>query len=568
MTARNLAPRLWQCLVAGLLTVGLAPAGHAQRNLEADKSDPAQVSSQLQAPQGLYPGVVAVERFTNRGWQRLCSGVMLRSDWLVTQAYCAYDGAQEGGAALRANELRVLYGNVDLEKASSAEVAEIVVHEDFQWKPVPRNSVALLRLKAPIGVQPLAPVRENLAVVLERQGETGSAIAVGWGSFFAAEPPGRLHLQRHLSVRPIPARDCEAIFPERIKPGVVCAFSAFNNIDVCAGFAGGGLMLPDARGRFRLLGLVSWAEGCAKPNRPTVYTHVGYYMPWIEAKIGALPADDAQPPATAPARSSARPPQPPKDATTRIVGSNANIAPAGLFRYMVSIGEANKNQALGHFCGGTLIAKRWVLTAAHCVVDAAGSVTTPEALQLKLDTEVLSGGGIVLSAKRILVHDKFVVGPQGDAKHDIALIEVAGDVPQDIQPPSLADAATEQDLFGSNGDDPKDVVVVGWGKNAFSRFGKLSNHLHWTSVQMVRRADCNAPRSYAGRIDQTVYCAGREDIDSCQGDSGGPLLATDRNLNFVIVGVVSWGEGCGKSNKPGVYTRVPLFLDWINARLN
>jgi trypsin len=566
MTLRKLARQLCLVLLAGLATAVFAPSGRAQRNLEAEKGDPAQVSSQLQAPQGLYPGVVAIERFTNRGWQRLCRGVMLKPDWLLTQAYCAYDGAQEGGAPLRANELRVLYGNVDLEKASSAEVAEIAVHEDFQWKPTPRNSVALLRLKAPIGVTPLAPVRENLAGLLERQGETGSAVAVGWGSFFAAEPAGRLHLQRHLSVRPIPARDCEAIFPERIKPGVVCAFSAFNNIDVCHGFAGGGLMLPDARGRFRLLGLVSWAEGCAKANRPTVYTHVGYYIPWIEAKIGALPAEEASP-QSAPARATSQSLQPPKEATARIVDSNANIAPAGLFRYMVSIGEARKNQALGHFCGGALISKRWVLTAAHCVVDAARAVTAPEALQLKLDTEVLSSGGILLTARRIIVHEKYATGPLGDAKFDIALIEVSGDIPLDIQFPSLANSATERELFGSSADDPRDVIVIGWGKNAFSRFGKLSNYLHWTSVQLVRRTDCNSPKSYAGRIDQNVYCAGREDIDSCQGDSGGPLLATDRNLNFVIVGVVSWGEGCGKSNKPGVYTRVPVFLDWINAHL-
>ena len=163
------------------------------------------------------------------------------------------------------------------------------------------------------------------------------------------------------------------------------------------------------------------------------------------------------------------------------------------------------------------------------------------------------------------MHEKYQVGALGDTKYDIALIEVSGDIPADIPFPNIADGATERSLLGDAGDDPSDVVVIGWGKNAFSRFGKLSNHLDWTSVRMVRRQECNSPLSYAGRIDGTVYCAGREDIDSCQGDSGGPLLATDKSLNFIVIGVVSWGEGCGSSNKPGVYTRLPMFREWIAA---
>lgn len=548
--------------VVGFVTCAAAQPTFAQRGLESDEQTPLRLSSQLQAPQGLYPGIVAIERFTNRGgWQKHCSGVLLKPDWLVTQAYCAIDDAQ-GGAPLRAGEVRVLYGSTDLQKAASAEVERIVVHEGFTSRPTPENSLALLKLKQPLPIEPPVVTRTGLDDLLQRQGETGGAVAVGWGSFFAAEPPERLHFQRHLSVRPIPARDCEAIFPGYIKPGVVCAFSGFNNIDVCAGFAGGPLMIPTAGGRFKVLGLVSWAEGCAKPNRPTVYTHLAHYLPWIESKIGPLPPDEGT---LLPTRKPV--PQPAKEFSTRIVAPDANVAPAGLFRYMVSIGEANKNQALGHFCGGTLIAKRWVLTAAHCVVNA-GDVISPQSIQLKIDTEVLSGGGILLQAKRIIVHEMYEVGAQGDVKYDIALIEVAGDIPADIPFPSIADADTERSLLGEAGDDPGDVVVIGWGKNAFSRFGKLSNHLHWTSVRMVRRQECNSPQGYSGRIDRNVYCAGREGIDSCQGDSGGPLLATDRNLNFVVIGVVSWGEGCGSSNKPGVYTRLPMFREWIAARVN
>ena len=560
----TVAEKTGRVLPVLLLSFACGSPSLAQRGLQSEETDPLRMSAQLQAPQGLYPGIVAIERFTNRlGWNKHCSGVLLKPDWLVTQAYCAVDGSREA-AAYSPGDLRVLYGSADLQKAQTAEVAAIIVHEKFKADPTPENSLALLRLKAPLAIEPPVVTREDLSVLLQRQGETGSAVAVGWGSFFADEPASRMHHQRHLSVRPIPTQDCEAIFPGYIKPGVVCAFSRFNNIDVCAGFAGGPLMVPGARGRFKLLGLVSWAEGCARPNKPTVYTHVAHYVPWLESKMGPLPADEAVglPVREAAARSS----EPPKQFASRIADPSANIAPAGLFRYMVSIGQANKNQALGHFCGGALIARRWVLTAAHCVVEA-GNVAAPQTLQLKMDTEVLSGAGVYLEAKRIIVHEKYEASTDGDQRYDLALIEIAGDVPGDVTFPAIADRTTERALFGADGDDPKDAIVIGWGKNAFSRFGKLSNHLHWTSVQMVRRQSCNSPKSYAGRIDTTVYCAGREDIDSCQGDSGGPLLATDRDLNFVIVGVVSWGEGCGKADKPGIYTRLPMFLDWIKARI-
>jgi secreted trypsin-like serine protease len=80
---------------------------------------------------------------------------------------------------------------------------------------------------------------------------------------------------------------------------------------------------------------------------------------------------------------------------------------------------------------------------------------------------------------------------------------------------------------------------------------------------MVPRTACNAPKSYQGRIDDTMYCAGKGDVDSCQGDSGGPLLAMDANREFVLIGVVSWGEGCAKDDKPGVYARLPLFRAWL-----
>lgn len=62
-------------------------------------------------------------------------------------------------------------------------------------------------------------------------------------------------------------------------------------------------------------------------------------------------------------------------------------------------------------------------------------------------------------------------------------------------------------------------------------------------------------------------CAGKGKSDSCQGDSGGPLLVPNGD-KYEIVGIVSWGVGCGRAGYPGVYTRVVKYLPWLRANLD
>ena len=83
------------------------------------------------------------------------------------------------------------------------------------------------------------------------------------------------------------------------------------------------------------------------------------------------------------------------------------------------------------------------------------------------------------------------------------------------------------------------------------------------SVKFVDRATCNSADFYNGLIDDTVLCAGSEGVDACQGDSGGPLLIVDASGVFEVAGVVSWGDGCGKPNRPGIYMRTSIYRDWI-----
>jgi len=119
-------------------------------------------------------------------------------------------------------------------------------------------------------------------------------------------------------------------------------------------------------------------------------------------------------------------------------------------------------------------------------------------------------------------------------------------------------------------------TVTGWGKQVWDDHDSLSVVLRAASVPVVPLNVCRSQELYGGRpeldggrrqdILDSMLCAGDLDggTDACGGDSGGPL-ACEMNGRFVLAGVVSWGDGCGKKNRPGVYTRVSHFIDWIES---
>ncbi|KAJ2950423.1 hypothetical protein O0L34_g8665 [Tuta absoluta] len=200
-------------------------------------------------------------------------------------------------------------------------------------------------------------------------------------------------------------------------------------------------------------------------------------------------------------------------------------------------------------CGGSIINRYYILTAAHCLADI-------EKAYIRAGSTEANSGGTMYTSTDLRQHPLY---NSGTSDYDAGLIRLS----EPIQINNTNTKTVRLARSGSSVPAGQDVLVSGWGTT--SENGNVSTNLMAAKIPVVSNTECN--KDYNGGITSRMFCAGAPEggKDSCQGDSGGPAVGDSDGIQK---GIVSFGVGCARQGYPGVYARIanPTIRSWI--RLN
>lgn len=242
----------------------------------------------------------------------------------------------------------------------------------------------------------------------------------------------------------------------------------------------------------------------------------------------------------------------------RVVGGNVSVA--GKWPWIATLIVNNS-----HYCAGSIVAKKWIVTTSHCFHDNQSSINPKDWLVKvgKFNQKQKEQYEHHHKIKRIIRHpnylslwDKYDIDVPDD--YDVALLELQKPILYTRYVTPICLPTRSQPRFPAG----HVCTVAGWGHTQYN--GHVQDKLHEVDVKLVSHKKCNSPKSYNGSVHQRAICAGYEigGRDACQFDSGGPLSCMSAG-QWYLVGQVSWGDGCAKPHKYGVYANMIRLSTWV-----
>ena len=216
----------------------------------------------------------------------------------------------------------------------------------------------------------------------------------------------------------------------------------------------------------------------------------------------------------------------------------------------------------GYLCGASVINQYWVITAAHCV-EEGNQIIAAENITIGVGSSnpyagLFSAGGDEYDVQEVISHPNY-----GGNGNDIALLRMKDPIQFDVNVQPISIICSEQVAAGAQ-DPGVSSTVTGWGNT--TQGGDGSDVLQYIEVPIINPNDSGLSNQL--NVNSTTeIIAGAIDggMDSCQGDSGGPLVVRNiEDTEWLLVGITSWGLGCAQAGRPGVYTKVSNYINWIN----
>ncbi|XP_077407647.1 transmembrane protease serine 9-like [Vanacampus margaritifer] len=565
-----MACRKWLNVMMALLSF-LTAKSHAQLDVCGRPALNAKIVRGGDAQEGSWPWQASLQSLGIH----VCAGTLINNEWVLSAAHC-FSGTSTSGWEISLGRQN-LQGNNPNEGIRT--VGAIILHPDFDMFSFD-NDIALLRLSSPVTftdyVRPVC-LAANSSVF---NNGTDSWV-IGWATVQEGVPlpfPGTL---QEVEVPVLGNRQCSCLIGSGlVTDNMICAGFLDGGKDACQGDAGGP-MVSEQDSLWIQSGIISFGLGCSQPKNPGVYVRVSRYQSWINSHISwnqpgfvhfnssGLDADSdyictGRPPSANEGLAATTDPVPVLSSAEygmfsvcgipsrkhKIVGGD--VVSEGSWPWQASV------QSFGsHVCGGTLINKEWVLSAAHCFTSTR---TLGWSVSLgRRNLEGIEPNEVTETIDAIILHPFF---DSFTFQNDIALLRLSSVVEFNayVRPVCLA---ANSSVF-NNG---TDSWVTGWGSIQEGVPLPSPKTLQQVEVPVVGNSQCNCLIG-VGLVTDNMICAGflERGKDACQGDSGSPMVSEQDSI-WIQSGIVSYGYGCARANNPGVYTRVSHYQSWINSHI-